>query len=84
MPNVFARENNDITDERIAHILSEASNLMKSSHNQDHETRSNEDSKSPNRGQVTILDVYWRAAGATAYGPHTVVNQRLLDYNFHI
>lgn len=40
-----------MTEERIAHILSEASNLMKTPHNQE-DTRSNEDSKSPNRGQV--------------------------------
>lgn len=64
MPNVFARGDSDMTDERIAHILSEANNLMKSSsHNQDHETRSNEDSKSPNRGQVLKI-------------PHCVVRNR--------
>lgn len=53
MPNVFSRGEADMTDERIAHILSEASHLMKSSQpGQDPDTRSNEDSKSPNRGQV--------------------------------
>jgi homeobox protein cut-like len=56
MPNVFARGDSDMTEERIAHILSEASHLMKSSSlSQDQETRSNEDSKSPNRGQVCFL-----------------------------
>lgn len=55
MPNVFTRGDSDMTEERIAHILSEASQLMnKSSHNQDPDTRSNEDSKSPNRGQVRM------------------------------
>lgn len=55
MPTVFTRGDSDMTEERIAHILSEASHLMKSSsHSQDQETRSNEDSKSPNRGQVQI------------------------------
>ncbi|XP_014293824.1 homeobox protein cut isoform X2 [Halyomorpha halys] len=40
---------NDITEERIAHILSEASHMMKPQ--QHDETHSNEDSKSPNHPQ---------------------------------
>lgn len=52
MPNVFSRGDSDMTDERIVHILSEANHLMKTSHNQDQDLRSNEDSKSPNRVQV--------------------------------
>ncbi|XP_065201210.1 homeobox protein cut isoform X2 [Planococcus citri] len=51
MPNVFSRGDSDMTEERIAHILSEATQMMnKSSHNLDQDTRSNDDSKSPNRG----------------------------------
>lgn len=48
---VMARgSENDITEERIAHILSEASHMMKPQ--QHDETHSNEDSKSPNHPQV--------------------------------
>lgn len=41
----FGRPENDLTEERIAHILSEASQLQMK--NQNDETHSNEDSKSP-------------------------------------
>lgn len=40
----------EMTEERIAHILSEASHMMKPQHPED--THSNDDSKSPNHPQV--------------------------------
>lgn len=40
----------DMTEERIAHILNEASHMMKPQPQDD--THSNEDSKSPNHPQV--------------------------------
>lgn len=53
-----------MTDERIAHILSEASQLMRV-HNPD-DLRSNENSRSPadNRGEVSTCEVI-------VLGPHS-------------
>lgn len=42
------RETGDMTEERIAHILSEASHLMKTE-----DSRSNDDSRSPTQPQVS-------------------------------
>lgn len=54
LPPFIANETQDMTEERIAHILSEASQLMRV-HNPD-DLRSNEDSRSPadNRGEVSV------------------------------
>lgn len=53
IPAVFTRgDTSDMTEERIAHILSEASQLMKPQSHED--SHSNDDSKSPNHGQVSI------------------------------
>lgn len=50
---VMARGNEpEMTEERIAHILNEASHMMKPQQQDD--THSNEDSKSPNHPQVLL------------------------------
>ncbi|XP_025410697.1 homeobox protein cut-like isoform X3 [Sipha flava] len=47
IPAVMGRTENDVTDERIVHILNEASQMMKP--NQQDDTQSNDDSTSPNQ-----------------------------------
>lgn len=51
IPAVMGRTENDVTDERIVHILNEASQMMKPSQQQD-DTQSNDDSTSPNQLNV--------------------------------
>ncbi|VVC35490.1 Hypothetical protein CINCED_3A013569 [Cinara cedri] len=48
IPTVMGRTENDVTDERIVHILNEASQMMKPIQQQD-DTQSNDDSTSPNQ-----------------------------------
>lgn len=47
IPAMFGRETGDMTEERIAHILTEASHLMKTE-----DSHSNDDSRSPTHPQV--------------------------------
>lgn len=47
IPAMFSRESGEMTEERIAHILSEASHMMKTE-----DTHSNDDSRSPTQPQV--------------------------------
>lgn len=49
----MGRAENDVTDERIVHILNEASQMMKPNQQQD-ETQSNDDSTSPNQLNVNL------------------------------
>ncbi|XP_026810680.1 homeobox protein cut isoform X2 [Rhopalosiphum maidis] len=48
IPTVLGRTENDVTDERIVHILNEASQMMKPNQQQD-DTQSNDESTSPNQ-----------------------------------
>lgn len=48
----MGRTENDVTDERIVHILNEASQMMKP--NQQDDTQSNDDSTSPNQLTVSL------------------------------
>ncbi|XP_039297394.1 homeobox protein cut [Nilaparvata lugens] len=76
--SVFSRGDPDITEERIAHILNEASQLMKPQPQGHDDSRSNDDSKSPNHGQVNksfspiiiqlIFPHFFGAAAAAAGG----------------
>jgi homeobox protein cut-like len=52
IPAVMGRTENDVTDERIVHILNEASQMMKP--NQQEDTQSNDDSTSPNQLTVSL------------------------------
>lgn len=47
----MGRTENDVTDERIVHILNEASQMMKPNQQQE-DTQSNDDSTSPNQLNV--------------------------------
>lgn len=54
------RGESDMTEERIAHILSEASQMMKpalgiGSIDRDQDSRQSDDSRSPSQGQVCFL-----------------------------
>lgn len=50
----MGRSDNDVTDERIVHILNEASQMMKPNQQQD-DTQSNDDSTSPNQLNVKYI-----------------------------
>lgn len=50
----MGRSENDVTDERIVHILNEASQMMKPNQQQD-DTQSNDESTSPNQLTVNII-----------------------------
>jgi len=54
IPTVMGRSENDVTDERIVHILNEASQMMKPNQQQD-DTQSNDESTSPNQLIVNII-----------------------------
>jgi homeobox protein cut-like len=54
IPTVLGRTENDVTDERIVHILNEASQMMKPNQQQD-DTQSNDESTSPNQLIVIII-----------------------------
>jgi len=64
LPPFVHGDNPDITDDRIAHILSEASQLLRAQNPAD-DTRSNEDSRSPaeNRVEVRIISVIFLKIG---------------------
>lgn len=49
----MGRSENDVADERIVHILNEASQMMKPNQQQD-DTQSNDDSTSPNQLNVNF------------------------------
>jgi len=56
IPTVMGRTENDVTDERIVHILNEASQMMKPNQQQD-DTQSNDESTSPN--QLIVIIIYY-------------------------
>lgn len=53
----MGRNENDVTDERIVHILNEASQMMKPNQQQD-DTQSNDESTSPNQLIVIIIFIF--------------------------
>lgn len=55
----MGRSDNDVTDERIVHILNEASQMMKPNQQQD-DTQSNDDSTSPNQLNVKYNLTYFK------------------------
>jgi len=57
IPTVMGRTENDVTDERIVHILNEASQMMKPNQQQD-DTQSNDESSSPNQLTVNIIFIH--------------------------
>jgi len=58
IPTVMGRNENDVTDERIVHILNEASQMMKPNQQQD-DTQSNDESTSPNQLIVIIIFIFY-------------------------